>query len=250
MIRAFVFDLDGTLVETEELKALSYARASAELCPDLNEGEVIEAFKDLVGLSRQEVAIGLMRRFGLEDAARRRMVGFEVDTPWQAYVQIRLRIYVTLLADPKLVLGHSYPHNIALLREVRREGYPTALATQSHREQARRVLDILGLADEFDVMVTRDDVEHGKPDPEMHLLAARELNVVPEECLAIEDSPAGVKAALAAGAEIVVVTTDLTRQKFRDTNLLDRSHIVDDPRTLPNVVRRLISAHGRPWTAE
>jgi beta-phosphoglucomutase len=246
MIRAFVFDLDGTLVETEELKALSYARAAAELRPDLNEGEVTEAFKDFVGLSRQEVAVGLMRRFGLEGAARTRMVEFGVDRPWQAYVQIRLRIYETLVADPELVLAHSYSHNIALLCDVRRKGCLTALATQSHREQARRVLDILGLADEFDVVVTRDDVEHGKPDPEMHLLAARELGVRPEDCLAIEDSPAGVKAALAAGTEIGAVTTDLTRQKFRDTNLLDRSHIVDDPRTLPTVVRRLISAHGQP----
>ena len=174
------------------------------------------------------------------------MAEFGVDTPWQAYVQIRLRIYETLVADPELVRAHRYPHNIALLCDVRREGYPTALATQSYREQARRVLDILGLADEFDVVVTRDDVEHGKPDPEMHLLAARELSVRPEECLAIEDSPAGVKAALAAGTEIVAVTTDLTRQKFRDTNLLDRSHIVDDARTLPAVVRRLISVRGQP----
>ena len=55
MIRAFVFDLDGTLVETEELKALSYARAATELRPALREDEVVEAFKDLVGLSRQEV---------------------------------------------------------------------------------------------------------------------------------------------------------------------------------------------------
>ena len=71
MIRAFVFDLDGTLVETEELKALSYARAAVELRPDLSEGEVVAAFGDLVGLSRREVAIGLMRRFRLEDAAAR-----------------------------------------------------------------------------------------------------------------------------------------------------------------------------------
>jgi beta-phosphoglucomutase len=154
MIRALVFDLDGTLVETEELKALSYVRAAAELRPDLNEGEVTEAFKDFVGLSRQEVAVGLMRRFGL-------------------------RVYETLVADTELVVAHSYPHNIALLRDVRRGGYPTALAAQSHREQAGRVLDILELADEFDVVVTRDDVEHGKPDPEMHLLAARELGVRP-----------------------------------------------------------------------
>ena len=100
MIRAFVFDLDGTLVETEELKALSYARAAAELCPDLNEGEVIGAFKDLVGLSRQEVAVGLMHRFALEGAARDRIVEFRVATPWQAYVQIRLSIYETRRSPP------------------------------------------------------------------------------------------------------------------------------------------------------
>src|SRR3712207_1376244 len=94
---------------------------------------------------------------------------------------------------------HRYPHNIALLRDVRREGYPTALATQSHREQALRELEILGLKDEVDVILTREDVEHGKPDPEMHLLAARELGVRPGEFLAIEDSRAGVRGALAAG---------------------------------------------------
>jgi hypothetical protein len=71
--------------------------------------------------------------------------------PWQAFVQVRLGLYEALLADPSVVLAHRYPHNIALLQEVRHEAYPTALATQSHREQAKPVLDILGLADEFDV---------------------------------------------------------------------------------------------------
>jgi len=193
VIRAFVFDLDGTLVETEELKALSYARAATELRPALSEGEVIAAFGDLVGRSRREVVVGLMRRFGLEEAARERMAWFGVSTPWLAYVGIRLGIYEEMLGDPKLILEHRYPHNIALLRSVRREGFSTALATQSHPEQARRVLGILGLADEFDVVITRDDVEHGKPDPEMHLVAARELDFEAGECLAIEDSPAGVQ---------------------------------------------------------
>jgi beta-phosphoglucomutase len=244
VIRAFVFDLDGTLVETEELKALSYARAATELRPDLDEEQVIAAFGDLVGLSRQEVAVGLMRHFGLEEAARARMAEFGVGTPWQAYVQIRLGIYDELLGDQELIREHRYPHNIALLRDVRGEGFLTALATQSHRRQARRVLDVLDLTDEFDVVVTREDVEHGKPSPEMHLLVARELGVRPSACLAVEDSPAGVMAALAAGTVTVAVTTELTRQKFRGTDLLDRSHIVDDPRRLPEVVHRLIEAAG------
>lgn len=241
MIRAFLFDLDGTLVETEQLKALSYARAAAKLRPDVSEREVVEAFKDFVGLSRQEVAVSLMRRFGLEDAARGRMREFGVDWPLQAYVRIRLDAYDTLLSDAELVLGQRYPHNIALLRDARREGYSTALATQSYRKEVNRVLDILGLADQFDVVLTREDVERGKPDPEIFLLAARELSVRLEECLVIEDSPAGVRAALAAGMKVVAVTTELTRQIFRHTHLLDRDCIVDDPSTLSAVVSRLTS---------
>ena len=244
VIRAFVFDLDGTLVETEKLKALSYARAAEHLRPDLDEDEVVAAFEDFVGLSRQEVAVGLMRRFGLEEAARKRMLEFGVDEPWRAYVRIRLRIYESLLSDPERVLAVRYPHNLALLSDVRRQGYPTALATQSHREEALRVLEILGITDQFDAIATREDVEHGKPDPEMHLLVARELGVEPGECLAIEDSPAGIEAALSAGTQAIAVTTDLTRKKFRDTDLLDRSHVVDDPRTLPALIRRLTDSGG------
>jgi beta-phosphoglucomutase-like phosphatase (HAD superfamily) len=174
------------------------------------------------------------------------MPEFGVKTLWQAYVRVHLHIYDALLSDWSLILTHRYPHNIALLHDLRGTDYRTGLSTMWHTEQARHVMSILGLTDTFDAIATRDDVENGKPDPEMHLLAARELGVGPEECLAIEDSPAGVRAALAAGTEIVAVTTDLTRQKFRDTDLLDRSHVVDDPRTLPKVVRQLIIVHGQP----
>lgn len=242
---AFIFDLDGTLVETEELKALSYARAAAELRPDLGEAEVVDAFKDFVGRSRREVAMGLLQRFGLEEAARPRMAEFGVKTPWQAYVRVRLWIYEALLSDRGLILAHRYPHNIALLHDLRDAGYRTGLATMSHTEQARRVLSILGRTDAFDAIATRDDVEHGKPDPEIDLLVAHELGARPEDCLVIEDSPAGVAAALAAGMDVIAVTTVLTRQKFRDTNLLDRSRVVDDPGRLPSVVRRRIEAHRR-----
>jgi len=99
-----IFDLDGTLVQTERLKAMSYARAAAQLSGGrLTEEKVIEAFKDVVGLSRQEVAMALIERFGLEEAVRGRMAGFGVATPWQAFVQMRLLIYEAMLADPEVI---------------------------------------------------------------------------------------------------------------------------------------------------
>src|SRR5438876_1926611 len=190
VILAVIFDLDGTLVETEELKALSYARAAIELNPQLNEAEIVEYFKEVVGLSRREVALALIQRFVLEQAATARIPEFGVDAPWQAYVQIRLRIYEAMLADPELLRSQCYPHNIDYLQQVRQQGLHTALATMSYCNQVQRVLAILGLTDAFDFVASRDDVEHGKPDPEIYLLVARELGVPPTDCLVLEDSPA------------------------------------------------------------
>jgi HAD superfamily hydrolase (TIGR01509 family) len=169
-------------------QGLSYARAAVELrLEHLREIDVLAAFGDLAGLSREEVASALMRHFGLEEAARERMHEFEADEPWQVFAGIRLQIYEGLRDDSELLLKQRYPHSIELLHELGRQDYPTALTTMSHRHHVRRVLSVLGLADAFDVVVPRDDVRRGKPDPEIDLLAAKKLGVPPEEFLVIED---------------------------------------------------------------
>jgi HAD superfamily hydrolase (TIGR01509 family) len=237
MIQAIIFDLDGTLVQTERLKAISYARAAVDLCPhDLRETDVIDAFKDVVGLSRREVADALIERFQLEEKARAHMAEFGVSTPWQAFVQVRLRHYEALLADPETLRSNQWPHNVALLELARHAGCKTALATMSHCPQVRRVLDILGWQGKFDFIATRDDVERGKPDPEIYRLVSSELNVPPSACLVIEDSPAGVQAALAAGMEVVAVSTPFTRERLHTAGLLPDNRIVDDPANLPQVM--------------
>jgi len=246
VIRAVIFDLDGTLVQTEKLKAISYVWAAVQLRPhEVSEAEVVEAFKDVVGLSRREVATALVQRFGLEEAARSRMAEFGVSTPWQAFVQVRLRVYEEMLADPQVLRANQWPHNVALLQEARRSGCKTALATMSTCRQARRVLEVLDLVDAFEFVASRDDVEHGKPDPEIYLLVAEELRVRPAECLVIEDSPTGVRAALAAGMGVVAFSTPFTQRRLHDSGLLPPEHIVDDPGTLPDIVAHVI-AHGGP----
>jgi beta-phosphoglucomutase-like phosphatase (HAD superfamily) len=239
MIQAMIFDLDGTLVQTEKLKALSYARAAVELCPyTLNQEEVVEAFKDVVGLSRREVAIALVERFDLQEKAAARMEAFGVATPWQAYVQIRLKIYGEMLADPQILLNNQWPHNVALLHEARRQCRFVGLATMSYCPQVQRVLQILELTDAFDFVATRDDVEQGKPDPEIYLMVAHELGVPPANCLVIEDSPTGVKAALAAAMQVVAVSTPFTQQRLHESDILDARWIVDDPATLLDIIQQ------------
>ncbi|MFW5942393.1 MAG: HAD family hydrolase [Chloroflexota bacterium] len=244
MIEAMIFDLDGTLVQTEKLKALSYARAAVQLCPDnISEEEVVEAFKDVVGKSRREVATALVERFGLEQAARRHMDEFGVKTAWQAYVQVRLCYYQELLGDADMLRNNQWPHNRRLLEEARRAGCKTALATMSRCQQVNRILDALGLHDAFDFVATRDDVENGKPDPEIYLLAAQELGVSPADCLVVEDTPAGVQAALNAGMQVVAVSTPFTRLRLHEASFLPGVEIVDDPETLPAVVAQIMERH-------
>ncbi len=241
MIKALIFDLDGTLVQTEVLKAKSYARAAVELDKSLTEDEVIEAFKDYVGLSRKEVAEGLLKRFNLESAARARMKEFRVRTPWQAYVDIRLDTYFKMISDPEILKEHLCPYNLGLLKWARDERYPTGLGTMSHREEADRVLDVLGIRSEFDFIATIQDVEHGKPDPEIYVLLANELKVTHHDSLVIEDSASGVKAALGADMNCIAVTTDFTREGVHALPPSALLRIVDDPVELLDAAKGFIS---------
>lgn len=246
MIRAMIFDLDGTLVQTERLKAISYARAAINLCPDeILEKDVIEAFKDVVGLSRREVASALVERFGLTKKANERMAEFGVSKPWQAYVQVRLNIYSEMLADPQVIRDNQWTHNVALLNQARQSNCKVGLATMSFCEQASRVLEILDLTEVFDFVASRDDVEKGKPDPEIYFLVAKELDVPPSECMVIEDSPAGVEAALNAGMQVVAVSTPFTRKRLHESNLLPLSHIVDNSKDLLKIVAHVVEYANR-----
>jgi len=243
-VKAIIFDLDGTLVQTEILKASSYAKAATALRPgSLEEDEVIEAFKEVVGLSRSEVAKAILKRFGLEKAAMSKMKEFNVATPWQAFVQLRMEAYEAMIFDSEILRRHLCPHNAKLLRWARHNGFLAGLATMSHCAQASRILEILHVGTKFDFIATRDDVALGKPDPEIYTLVARELGVSADECLVIEDSATGIRAALTAGMSCVAVTTKFTRTAVHESGLLDDHLIVDNPSELLSVVERLIFEH-------
>jgi HAD superfamily hydrolase (TIGR01509 family) len=244
---AAIFDLDGTLVQTEALKARSYALAAVELSPEtVRVQEIIAAYDDMVGHAREEVAAALLARFGLEERARRRMAELGASSPLDAYMGLRLAIYEAMIADERLIRAQEYPWSTSLLREVKRDGYPVGIATMSHRKHAVLVLERLELTSDVDVLVTREDVREAKPSPEIYLLTASKLGAQPADCFVLEDSVPGVRAANAAGMSCVAITNDMTRDAIHAARVLSDERIVDDPARLGPVARAALDDLARP----
>ena len=243
MIRAMMFDLDGTLVQ---LKALSYAiavqrlRGLAEPDPD-----AIEAYRSVVGASRDEASQHVVEQLGLEPELRPLMKEYQASEPGQVLAAMRTAIYDDIVADPQVIRDNQWPHTVGLLRVARESYCQMALATMSYRNDALHVLRALDLEQSLDVILTREDVRQGKPDPEIYLLAAQKLNVPPTECLVLEDSPNGVRAAIAADMNVIAVATPFTSASLHESQMLERAWLVDDPDTLLDVVRLPIEEPNR-----
>jgi HAD superfamily hydrolase (TIGR01509 family) len=229
VIAAVLFDLDGTLIQTEELKARSYSEAARELDPAVDGEGVVAAFSHLAGQSREMVARTLVGQFHLPGS-------------WEELVRLRLERYDAMLADPDLLRRQALPAAIALLQRVRREFYRTALTTMSDPLHAGKILAALGLTDAFEVVITPADVAHGKPAPDMYLRVTARLGLPPAECIAIEDSVAGITAAKAAGVPCIAVPTWLTRDAVRQGGLVGPDWIVEDPDRLASVFEARVAA--------
>lgn len=246
LIQAMMFDLDGTLVQSEKLKGMSYAIAVQRLRhlpgPDLR---AVEAYRGIVGASREEASRHIVERLGLEADLRPLTAQYGVREPWEVLVEMRKDIYAQMVADPDVIRQNQWPHMVALLRIAKDEFCRTALATMSHREEAMRVLRALDLERSLDLVLTVEDVRRPKPDPEIYLLAGKRLKVSPSECLVLEDSPAGVQAGVAAGMNVVAFATPFTAAGLHKARLVKECFVVHSPDELIEVVRRRIAEHNR-----
>ncbi|WP_436499381.1 HAD family hydrolase [Actinokineospora sp. HUAS TT18] len=201
---AVLWDLDGTLLDSEKLWDLPLYELAERLGGSLSP----ETRRAMVGTNVPTTMDLLFGEVGISP------------TPAQveesvAYIDARM---IELFAT-KAVFR---PGAEEALRAVRASGVPTALVTSTERALAEVALDTVG-REFFDVTVCGDEVDGlNKPLPEPYLKAARLLGVDPERCLAIEDSPTGVAAGVAAGCVVLVVPCDVPvpegeRRVFRDS---------------------------------
>jgi HAD superfamily hydrolase (TIGR01509 family) len=183
-IHAAVFDLDGLLVNTEEL----YQNVGSEILG--RRGKTFEAeLLDAMMGRPPAVSLAIMIEWhGLADTV-------------ETLAAETKQIFAGLL-DERL---EPMPGAVALVESLVTRGLPRAVATSSGPAFAHDVLGRIGLIDRFAFVLTSADVVHGKPDPEIYLAAAARLGVEPAAMLVFEDSHNGCRAAVAAGAVVVAV---------------------------------------------
>lgn len=241
-VRAFIFDLDGTLVETEQLKARSYAVVLGSLngtnTPD---HRAIDLYEEIVGSTDEMVCRRMIEEFDLAD--RFESVDGE---QWKGLHRLRMDEYRKGHGAPEHLVANAYQHNIDLLRNQKAAGRIVAVATSSFSDEAARVLDALGICTLLDDLVGRDAITNPKPDPEIYLHTMNRLGLDPGEVVIIEDSPIGTRAAQAAGAAWVCVSTPFSRQAIETSSWMDTQWIVHNPATLSETVTRRIKSIESP----
>ena len=239
MIRAIIFDLDGTLVHTEILKAESYAQAIQILTKgSVSQKMVLDSFGKYVGLSRAGVVNGLFEEY--KKPLSEHLDGLDSEAVQERIIKSRLAIYHQMLNDKTLLSSHFCKYNMELLRSVHKDNFKTVVATMSHRFEADMVIEAMGIRGKLDIILTSVDIAQGKPHPEIYLKVKEMLKMEPEECLVIEDSLHGIKAGLAAGMNVFAVTNPLTRSEVHAANVLAPSFIIDDPKELIHRVYQFI----------
>jgi HAD superfamily hydrolase (TIGR01549 family) len=227
MIKAVIFDLDGTLIQTEVMKAQSYARTVNILTGKVvAEDEVLAGFKKYVGLSRKEVVKGLTEEF-LEELTVA-LIGNSQEDMQQTIITKRLEIYKAMVNEPQLFSQFFCPYNLGLLSALYNDKYIIGLATMSHMNEVEKILDTLKIKDKLELILTSDRVSNGKPDPEIYLKSVEMLKVQPQECIVIEDSVNGIRAALEAGLNVFAATNEITRDSVHASGLLPGEFIIDD----------------------
>ena len=184
-VKGVLFDMDGVVLDTEKL----YCRFWREAAMALGYPMTVEQALGMRSLNAQAGQAKLESYFG-PGVSREEMKNKRIEL-MDAYVNVHG-------VDPK-------PGISELLDELKRRGIRTAITTSSPMDRVRRYLKPLGLLDQFDCLCSGHDVPHGKPEPDIYLHGAASVGLEPSECIAIEDSHAGVLSASRAGCLTVLI---------------------------------------------
>lgn len=219
MIKGLIFDNDGVLVDSEESQIAAWKEFFPRFGKHIADHELPRLTR---GRPAREV-IGL----AFPDLSREKILALAAE---------REQIHIAMLKQGmKRVAGVRL-----FLTEAKRAGFRLAVGTSAHRAKLEFMLKTVSLFDFFDEFVTSDDVEKGKPAPDVFVTAARRLGLKNEECVVFEDAHNGVEAARRAGMHVVVLTTSHRAAEFESDNIVAfcRNFAARERRRISGILRK------------
>lgn len=183
MLEAVIFDMDGVIVDSEP----GYYKALLRLLGEFDAYVDEEYNARYFGTTMEKLFTDTIEYLNL-------------DTTVDYCIPRFFEIYEEVIEEEGFT---PIKGTLELIRELHKEGIPTAVASSSPMDHIIRITENLGIADCFHALVTGEDCEHSKPDPEVFLKAAGQLGTKPEHCAVVEDSVNGVLAGSRAGMKVL-----------------------------------------------
>ncbi|MGM3224115.1 HAD family hydrolase [Dickeya zeae] len=199
MIKAIIFDMDGVLIEAKDWHYDALNRALNLFGYNISRYDHLTKFD------------------GLPTKDKLNMLSKEYSLPSELHSFINeMKQHYTM----EIVHTHCKPmfiHQYALSK-LKSEGYKLAVASNSIKNSVVTMMEKACLSDYLDIMLSNEDVRKGKPDPEIYITAINKLGVLPSECVVVEDNENGIRAALAAGANVLTVdeVTDVNYKNIKN----------------------------------
>lgn len=214
-IRAVLFDMDGTLIDTEKYYRVFWPRALAEFGFEMTDQQALA-----------------MRSLGRPFAPMQLRQWFGETLDYEAVRERRKRLMEEFLKQERIRVK---PGAQELLEYLRKCGILAAVATATGRERACECLEQVGLLGYFDRVISATQVKEGKPSPDIYLFACESLGRKPQECMAVEDSPNGVMSAYRAGCRVVMVPDQTMPDRQLEKCLYARVDTLKDIKALIGV---------------
>jgi len=206
MIKAIIYDLDDTMVNSDPL----HARAWEELLKEYG-----HKFSDLPEKMRSNF-IGMR----VVDIVKELAAYLKLDTNPKDLYKKRIDIFLRIVEKELQVM----PGLLSSLKLFKENNYKLAVASSGAKKYIELVLEKFDIKHYFDVVITGDDVKVGKPNPETYLVACEKLKLLPSECLVLEDATKGIQSAKAAGCSCIAVENpNIPAQVYPDADVVIHS---------------------------
>ena len=194
-----IFDMDGVLADTEPIHFESWIKLAAEIGVRFTR----DLFEETFGQQSPTIT--------------RKLVGADVDEDLvEEWASLKEKYYREMIRE-KL---EPLPGVIRIIKELKTEGFKLAIGSSGPPENVELLISRLNIKPFFDVIITAVDVKKGKPEPEVFLTAAKKLDIIPQNCIVIEDAPVGLEAAKRAGMISIALTTTHNKAELNDANLI------------------------------